>query len=117
VIRRVPWQRHHIEGSVAVAVAQQLGDRSAGGGERSRGEAHQHLRHRLGVVHVVMREQNPAETAALVDLLRDGVQVVSEVRARIDHKGRFAPDYPGVGPVEAERSRVVGANADHIVAW
>jgi hypothetical protein len=115
MVGRVPWQCHHFERPVAVAVPQQRGDRSASSGERSRRETLDHLGHRLGMIGVIVRQQDCAQATALVDLFRDRVEVFRQMRTGIDEERRLASDHPAVAAVKAERPGVIRANADHIV--
>ena len=62
------------------------------------------------MVRVAVRERDPAEAAAALDLLRDGGDVRLEPGAGVDDPRRRVPHDPRVRPGEGEQAGVVGAH-------
>ena len=72
--------------------------------------------HGLGVVGVVVGEQDPAQPAPPRHLGGHRRDVLRQRRAGVDRVGGISPHHPRVGAVQRERPRVVGAQARHVVA-
>ena len=95
VVGGVPRRRDSLERPEADALGERHVRLAAARRQRRRMALAQR-RDRLGVVVVVVRERDPAESAALLDRVEHAAQMGVEQRPGVDHPCRVPADHPGV---------------------
>ena len=101
-------------GPKRVTVGEHDIDLAARGGDRDAGMPFAHRAQRLDMIDVVVGGGDATQAASVLQLGVEGVEMLGQLRPRIDQPGRIASDDPGVGSAQAQRPGIGRADADDV---